>query len=130
MQQLEESMVQNYAELARANDAFRRTLTTGPYSQVVVMSLAPGEDIGEEVHGHGDQLLLLVEGDGEATLEGRPSPVAAGDMVFVPAGTRHNVISGLSVPLKLVTVYAPPAHRPGTVHLTKADALADESEHH
>lgn len=130
MQQLEESMVQNYAELARANDAFRRTLTTGPYSQVVVMSLAPGEDIGEEVHGHGDQVLLLVEGDGEAILEGRPSPVAAGDMVFVPAGTRHNVISGPSVPLKLVTVYAPPAHRPGTVHLTKADALADESEHH
>ena len=130
MQRLEETGVRSYSELALHNDAFRQTIVTGPHSQVVVMSLAPGEDIGEEVHAHGDQVLFILEGDGEAVLEGEASPIGTGDMVFVPAGTLHNVISGTMQPLKLVTVYAPPAHEPGTVHETKADAEAEEHEHH
>jgi mannose-6-phosphate isomerase-like protein (cupin superfamily) len=128
MQQLEKPGVWGYGELAVRNTAFRRTVVTGPHSQVVVMSLAPGEDIGEEVHEHGDQVLLFIEGEGEAVLEGEASPIGVGDMVFVPAGTLHNIVSGTAQPLKLVTVYAPPEHEPGTVHETKAEAEADE--HH
>src|SRR3712207_8004258 len=105
---------QNYVELARSNDAFRRTIETGEHAQVVVMTIQPGEEIGEETH-EGDQLLLFVEGEGEAVLDGASSPVRSGEMVFVPAGTLHNFVNTGSEPLRLVTVYAPPEHPDGTV---------------
>jgi mannose-6-phosphate isomerase-like protein (cupin superfamily) len=116
----------NYVELARANDDFRRTIETGEHSQVVVMTLQPGEEIGEETHD-GDQILLFVDGEGEAVLEGEPEPVRPADVVFVPAGTVHNFVNAGPEPLRLVTVYAPPEHPDGTVHRTKADA--DAAEH-
>ena len=119
---------QNYVELARSNDAFRRTIETGEHAQVVVMTLRPGEEIGEETH-EGDQLLLFVEGEGEAVLAGSPSPVREHQMVFVPAGTLHNFVNRGSVPLRLVTIYAPPEHPDGTVHETKAEADAAERDH-
>ena len=115
-------------QLARSNDAFRREIATAERSQVVVMTIPPGEEIGEEVHEENDQLLVFVDGQGDAVLDGRTSKVTPNDLVLVPAGTRHNFINTGSEPLRLVTVYAPPEHAPGTVHPTKADA--DAAEHH
>lgn len=114
--------------LAQANDAFRREIITGKFSQVVAMSVPVGEDIGEEVHEGNDQLLVFIEGQGEAVLDGETSPVAPNQLVFVHAGTRHNFRNVGRVPLRLVTVYAPPEHPPGTLHQTKQEAEA--AEHH
>jgi mannose-6-phosphate isomerase-like protein (cupin superfamily) len=113
-------------EAARQNDAFRRELDTGPHSQVVAMTIPPGGEIGEEVHEHVDQLLLFVEGNADAILDGERSSVDANDLVFVKAGTRHNFVNTGDVPLRLVTIYAPPEHPPGTVHATKQEADAAE----
>jgi mannose-6-phosphate isomerase-like protein (cupin superfamily) len=113
-------------QLARSNDAFRREVATGEHSQVVVMTIPPGEEIGEEVHEGNDQLLVFIDGQGDAVLDGRTAKVTPNDLVLVPAGTRHNFINTGEVPLRLVTVYAPPEHPPGTVHQTKAEADAAE----
>jgi mannose-6-phosphate isomerase-like protein (cupin superfamily) len=111
---------------AKENDFFRQELKTGQYSQVVVMSLIPGEDIGEEVHDV-DQILVFVEGEGKAVLNDEESPVFAGHLVFVPAGAKHNFINTGPSAMKLYTVYAPPEHAPGTVHKTKAEAETAEA---
>jgi len=113
-------------EAARTNDAFRREVMTGKYEQVVVMTVPPGGEIGEEVHPDTDQVLLFVDGACEARLEGETSRVHANDLVFVRAGTRHNFVNTGPQPLRLITTYAPPHHPPGTVHQTKADADAAE----
>lgn len=113
-------------DLARQNDDFRRVVHTGDHQQVVVMTIPPGEEIGEETHPGTDQMLLFVDGEGTAVLDGRSSPVGGGRMVFVAAGTRHNFINSGDGPLRLVTTYAPPEHPPGTVHATKAEADAAE----
>jgi mannose-6-phosphate isomerase-like protein (cupin superfamily) len=112
---------------ARENEAFRREVVTGEHSQVVLMTIPAGGEIGEEVHDHGDQVLLFVEGRGEAILEGRRSPVGPNVLVVVRAGTRHNFVNTGDGPLRLVTIYAPPEHAPGTVHMTKEEAEAAES---
>ena len=117
-------------QLARSNDAFRREIATGQHSQIVAMTIPPGEEIGEEVHPGNDQLLVFVDGQAEAVLDGRTSTVTPNDLVLVPAGTRHNFINTGNEPLRLVTVYAPPEHAPGTVHQTKAEADAAEAEGH
>ena len=117
--------VVNALELARENDAFRRELVTGEKSQLVAMTIPPGEEIGEEVH-EGDQLLLFIAGSGEAILDGETSSIRANQLVFVPAGQRHNFRNTGSEPLRLLTVYAPPEHEAGTVHATKAEADAAE----
>jgi mannose-6-phosphate isomerase-like protein (cupin superfamily) len=117
-------------QLARSNDAFRREIATGEHSQVVAMTIPVGEDIGEEVHEENDQLLVFVDGEGEAVLDGKTAPVTPNDLVLVPAGTRHNFINKGDGPLRLVTVYAPPEHPPGTVHQTKAEAEAAEAAEH
>jgi mannose-6-phosphate isomerase-like protein (cupin superfamily) len=119
---------ENIFELAKGNKNFRKELTTGEHAQVVVMSIPTGEDIGEEVHKV-DQTLVFMEGEGEAILNGEKKVVAPGTLTFVPAGTKHNFVNTGSGDLKLFTVYAPPEHRPGTVHATKAEAEADE-EHY
>ena len=112
---------------ARSNDAFRREVLTGAHSQVVVMTIPPGGEIGDEVHPDTDQVLSFVDGTGEAILDGKSSPVGPNDLVFVRAGTRHNFVNTGGSPLRLVTIYAPPEHEPGTVHQTKAEA--DAAEH-
>ena len=112
---------------AKENDAFRSVLFTGDRAQLVVMSLRPGEDIGQEVHADVDQILYVVAGDATAVIEDEESPFAAGSLFFVPRGTRHNVKNTGDEPLKLFTVYAPPQHADGTVHRTKADALKEEA---
>jgi mannose-6-phosphate isomerase-like protein (cupin superfamily) len=115
-------------QAARGNDAFRRVLITGEHAQVVVMTLPAGEEIGEEVHPDTDQLLLFIEGRGEAQLDGRTDPIDEDDLVFVRAGTRHNFVNTGGGPLRILSVYAPPQHPHGTVHLTKADAEAAERD--
>jgi mannose-6-phosphate isomerase-like protein (cupin superfamily) len=116
--------------LARENGDFRRVLHTTDRSQVVLMSVPAGGEIGEETHEGTDQVLVFVEGEGEAVLAGSRRPVRAGDVVVVPAGTRHNFVTKGASPLKLFTVYTPPEHPSGTVHRTKAEADAAEAEHH
>jgi mannose-6-phosphate isomerase-like protein (cupin superfamily) len=118
--------VPNYVEIAQQNDAFRRVIETGDHAQLVVMTIQPGEEIGEETHD-GDQILLFVEGEGEAILEGQSSPVDAENYVFVPAGTLHNFVNTGDRPLRVLSVYAPPEHPHDTVHRTKAEA--DAAEH-
>jgi mannose-6-phosphate isomerase-like protein (cupin superfamily) len=113
---------------ARTNDAFRRVVLTGEHEQVVVMTIPPGGEIGEEVHPDTDQVLVFVEGAAEARLEGDASSVGPGDLVFVHAGIRHNFVNTGGEPLRLITIYAPPHHAPGTVHKTKAEADAAEGD--
>jgi mannose-6-phosphate isomerase-like protein (cupin superfamily) len=110
----------------KRNSYFREVVSTGPHAQVVVMSIPPAGEIGEEVHPDVDQVLVFVEGEGVAVLEGQRSPMSPGRLVHVPAGTRHNFVNEGSVDLKLYTVYAPPQHAPGTIHRTRAEADADE----
>ncbi len=111
---------------ARENEAFRREVVTGEHSQVVLMTIPAGGEIGEEVHDHVDQTLLFVEGRGEAILDGRGSPIGPNALVVVKAGTRHNFVNTGDEPLRLVTIYAPPEHAPGTLHMTKEEADAAE----
>lgn len=113
-------------DLTRRNDAFRRELITGAHSQLVAMTLRPAEEIGEEVHDDVDQSFLFVEGRCETVLDGERSPARPGQVVFVRAGTRHNVVNTGDGPLRLLTIYAPPEHPPGTVHATKKEAIAAE----
>lgn len=115
-------------ELTRKNDWFRREVVTGEHSQVMLMSILPGEDIGEEVHDV-DQTLVFVSGQGEAVIDGVTETFDEGDLFFVPAGARHNFKNTGVEPLKLFTVYAPTEHLAGTNHETKADAERDEHEH-
>ncbi len=110
----------------KGNSYFREVVSTGPHAQVVVMSIPPAGEIGEEVHTDVDQVLVFVEGEGVAVLEGQRSRVSPGRMVHVPAGMRHNFVNEGTVDLKLYTVYAPPEHAPGTIHRTRAEAEADE----
>jgi mannose-6-phosphate isomerase-like protein (cupin superfamily) len=114
---------------AKENAFFRRVLSTGPHAQVVVMTIPPGGEIGEEVHEDVDQILAFVEGEGVAIMEGQESPVGPNRLVHVPAGVRHNVVNRGSLDLRLYTVYAPPQHADGTIHKTKAEADADEADH-
>jgi Mannose-6-phosphate isomerase len=110
----------------RRNPYFREVVSTGPHAQVVVMTIPPAGEIGEEVHQDVDQILVFVEGQGLAVLDGQRTILAPGRLVHVPAGTRHNFLNVGSVDLKLYTVYAPPQHAHGTVHRTKAEADADD----
>ena len=119
--------VQNIEGLAIENAEFRQVLYTAKHCQLVLMALKPKEDIGAEVHKL-DQFFRVEEGSGEAVLDGVRTPIRSGFAVVVPAGTNHNIINTGTVPLKLYTLYAPPNHRDGVVHHTRADAEAD-SEH-
>lgn len=112
------------------NDNFRKVLHTGKNSQVVAMSIPVGGDIGEETHEAVDQILVFVAGKAEAILNGESKNVDENDVVFVPAGTKHNFKNAGDVDLKLFTVYSPPQHKDGTIHKTKAEAEADEEDHY
>lgn len=115
--------------LTKENDWFRREVVTGEHSQVMLMCIAPGEEIGQETHTV-DQTLVFVSGQGEAIIDGVSEAFDEGDLFFVPAGARHNFRNTGTEPLKLFTVYAPNEHVAGTNHQTKADADRDENEHH
>jgi mannose-6-phosphate isomerase-like protein (cupin superfamily) len=122
--------VDDIEKLTEDNDDFRRVLYTGKNLQLVLMSLKPGEEIGEEVHDDRDQFFRIEDGEGEVLIDGVRHPVKDDDAVIVPAGARHNVVNTGSQPLRLYTLYGPPEHRDGVVHSTKADAERDhESDH-
>ncbi|HVP16252.1 MAG TPA: cupin domain-containing protein [candidate division Zixibacteria bacterium] len=111
------------------NSNFRRVLYTGKYSQLVLMNLKPGEEIGEEVHKKVDQFFRFEKGEGTVSIDGVKQKVADGDAVIVPAGARHNVTNvSKTADLKLYTIYSPPEHLEGTIRKTKAEALAKPEE--
>jgi len=119
-------------KLTEKNKYFRQVLYTGKYAQLVLMSLLPGEEIGNEVHHTVDQFFRIEVGEAKFVFSGKEEHlVGAGDAVIVPAGTFHNVINtSPTKPLKLYTLYSPPNHPDGTVHKTKAEAEAAEAAHH
>lgn len=120
----------NIEKLTLENTNFRQVLFTGQHAQLVLMSLAPGQEIGEEIHEIVDQFLRIEQGEGKVIMDGQESLIKDGDAFIVPAGTRHNVINtSSSEPLKLYTLYSPPHHKDGTVHKTKAQAEADSKDH-
>lgn len=119
----------NIEEETINNEDFRRVLFTSKNSQLVLMSLKPGEEIGMETHSL-DQFLRFEKGEGKAILDGKEYPIHDGVAVVVPAGVEHNFINtSSSLNLKLYTIYTPPDHRNGTVHPTKEAALADQEDH-
>lgn len=114
-------------ELTDHNPHFRHVLYTGKNLQLVVMSLKPGEEIGEETHGDGDQFFRVEEGHGEVWIDGKRSKIKDDYAILVPAGARHNIVNTGDKPLRLYTLYSPPEHLDGTVHETRGDATrADE----
>ena len=118
--------VGNIEKLTVDNADFRRVLYTGHNIQLVLMTLRPGEEIGEEVHDDRDQFFRVEEGAGEVWIDGARTAIKDDDAIIVPQGARHNVVNNGSAPLKLYTLYGPPEHRDGVVHRTKADAEANE----
>lgn len=112
---------EDIAARARQNPYFRQEILTNKSSQVVLMSVEPGDDIGEETHTV-DQILVFVAGTGEAVLNGQKSAIGPNSLVAVPAGTLHNFINTGSEAMKLYTIYAPPEEEIGTLHRTKAEA--------
>lgn len=121
----------NIEDLTKNNTFFRQVLYTGKYTQLVLMNLKPGEEIGKEVHGSVDQFFRFEDGEGKVIIGETEYLVKDGDVVIVPAGSLHNIIntSG-SVDLKLYTLYSPPNHPDGTVHKTKEEADKAEEEEH
>jgi mannose-6-phosphate isomerase-like protein (cupin superfamily) len=117
-------------ELARDNKDFRRVAATGPHSQVVLMCLQPGEAIGEDVHDDTDQIFIVAKGEGEAELAGAPRRLEKGEVLLVPAGTRHDIRNTGKKRLRLVTIYSPPHHAPGTIHKTRDEAMRAEAGEH
>ncbi|MEX5268631.1 cupin domain-containing protein [Kocuria sp. CPCC 204721] len=115
------------ADIARNNPDFRQVLWTGQHSQIVVMTIPAGGEIGEEVHEHTDQILTFVAGTGEADLNGHTHPIEAGDQCAVPAGARHNFRNTGEQPLVLYTVYSPPEHAAEAAYATKDEADAAEA---
>ena len=121
----------NIEEKTLDNNFFREVLFTTQRVQLVVMSLAPGEEIGLETHDHGDQFIRVEAGKGKAILDGAEHALEDGSAVVIPAGVRHNIVNiSHQQPLKLYTLYSPPEHPDGTVNRNKAEALAYEKEHH
>ncbi len=118
----------NVAQLARDNDNYRRVLFTGDKSQLVVMSIAPGDDIGQETHARVEQTIVCVSGSGRLSLNGVESGFGPGDVVVITPGARHDVRNVGSAPLKLYTIYVPPNHLDQRVQATKADAQADHED--
>ena len=122
--------VDNIEEATKSNGDFRRVLYTGKNLQLVLMTLQPGDEIGEEVHEDRDQFFRIEGGRGTVYIDGAPNQVEDDFAVIVPAGARHNVVNTGDEPLKLYTLYGPPEHRDGIVHRTKAQADADHENDH
>jgi len=120
--------VTNILKATLHNTDYRRVLFTGTNSQLVVMSIPPGGEVGAEVHAYVEQILYFQSGSGEAILDGKTTPVGPGDVVVVPPGTEHNFINTGKVPLQITTTYAPANHFDGLIERTKADADANTAD--
>ncbi len=114
---------------ALANNNFRHVLYTGKHTQVVLMSIVPGGEIGMEVHPDNDQFFRFEAGRGKVVIDDNTYEVGDGSIVLVPAGANHNVINtSRTEPLQLVTLYSPPHHKDGTIHATKEEAEANDQK--
>lgn len=111
----------NIEEKSLQNNYFREVLFTTDKSQLVVMALKPGEEIGMEVHPEHDQFIRIESGKGKAIMNGEEHDITDGSAIVIPAGTQHNVINTSEVEMKLYTIYTPPEHQPGTIHKTKEE---------
>ena len=109
------------------NEDFRRVLYTGSNLQLVLMTLQPGDEIGEEVHEDRDQFFRFEQGEGIVAIDGKANPVEDDIAVIVPAGALHNVRNTGDAPLRFYTIYGPPEHKDGVVQSTKAEA---DARHH
>src|SRR5512136_1279519 len=126
-----EGYVANIEKKSLENKYFREVLFTGPHSQLVVMSIAPGEDIGMETHKNVDQFFRVEAGIGQAILDGKEYDLEDGSAVVIPAGTEHNIINrSKSEPLQVYTTYSAPNHPDGTINKNKAEPIAYEKDHH
>jgi Mannose-6-phosphate isomerase len=123
-----QGFVDDIEGLTEANEDFRRVLYTGRHLQLVVMAVRPGEETGEEVHEDRDQFFRIESGEGEIWINGRRHKVGPDSGVIVPQGAKHNVVCTGDEPLRLYTIYGPPEHVDGTVHVTCDDA-AQAHEH-
>jgi mannose-6-phosphate isomerase-like protein (cupin superfamily) len=112
-------------QATEANTDYRRVLFTGTRSQLVVMSIPPGESIGREKHERVEQMIVIVGGSGQVTLDGRRTNVGGGDVIVVTPGTEHDLRNTGRTPLQLFTTYVPPNHIDGRVHRTRRDAERD-----
>lgn len=120
---------QNIEELTKENKDFRRVLYTGKHAQLVLMSIAPGSEIGLEIHEENDQFFRFEAGQGTVIINSNEYAVGDGSAVIVPAGAQHNVINTSNTePLQLYTLYSPPHHKDGIVRMTKAEAEANEAD--
>ena len=117
--------VHNIEKEALENEDFRKVLYTDERLQLVVMSLAPHEDIGEEVHEL-DQFIRVEKGEGKSVLNGEEHVISDGTAIVIPKGVLHNIINGGNGSMKLYSIYTPPEHKDGTIHKTKAEAEAAE----
>ncbi len=119
----------NIEELTINNSNFRQVLYTGKYSQLVLMTLKPGEEIGMEVHNGTDQFFRFESGEGKVIVNDSEYIVTDGDCVVIPSDCSHNVINTSStVDLKMYTIYSPSHHKDKVIHPTKTDALNDDEE--
>ena len=119
----------NIEDLVSKNSSFRQVLYTSKHSQLVLMALKPGEEIGMEVHTDNDQFFRFEEGEGKALVDGNEYQLTAGDVLVVPSGAQHNIINTSQTQgLKMYTLYSPPHHRDGVVHKTKTEAQSDNEE--
>lgn len=122
------SYQKNILEETKNNANFRTVLFTGKKSQLVVMDIKPGEEIGLETHDNVEQTLFFMTGIAKAILDGQESVIKAGDVVIVTPGTAHNFINTGNESVKVYTIYAPANHIDGRIHVTPADAAADQAD--
>ncbi len=120
------NVIADIRQKALANNFFREVLSTGKNTQIVLMSIPAGEEIGEEVHSENDQVLYFVSGKGKAVLDGEEVNFDEDDVFLVRAGTQHNFINVGDTDLKIITAYSPPHHPEGTIHKTKEEAQEAE----
>jgi len=113
----------NIEEKTLKNDYFREVLFTTDKSQLVVMALKPNEEIGMEVHPEHDQFIRIESGKGKTIMNGEEHEIMDGSAIIIPAGVQHNIINTSPEIMKLYTIYTPPEHKPGTIHMTKDEAI-------
>jgi mannose-6-phosphate isomerase-like protein (cupin superfamily) len=118
----------NIEEESLGNDNFRKVIWTGEHSQLVLMSIPVGGEIGEEVHPNVDQFFRVEVGEGKAVVEGEEVGLSDGSALIVPAGSKHNILNTGSEPLKLYTIYSPANHIDGRIHKTREEAMADTED--
>ncbi|MDX2165292.1 MAG: cupin domain-containing protein [Gammaproteobacteria bacterium] len=122
--------IDNIEKLTLTNQNFRKVLFTTKQIQLVVMTLKPNEDVGMEIHPENDQFFRIEKGEGKVIMNKKEHIIKEDDVIIIPAGTEHNVINTSSTePLQFYTIYAPPHHKDGTMHKTKAEAIEDEEDH-